>query len=171
MATTIGGNTIDSDGALNFVTTDGTISTIDTAGNVLTAQRPSFKYHAGSTGNGEWSNYDAYLSKCHNIGSAFNLSTGQFTAPVAGLYQFNMVCMTTGSSGDSRFALYRNGGNVGGWRTIVVSTQGNAHNNCSFGITCYLAQGDYVRPIMYSGSQAYGGTWNTWSGYYIGEYT
>lgn len=170
MAIQITSNQINSDGSLSFSTTNGTESTIDTLGNVLTQTRPSFKYHAQSTGQSEWSNYNSPLVKTHQIGSGFNTSTGQFTAPIAGVYHFNMICMTTSSSGDSRFALYKNGAEFGP-KTIVVSTQGNHHNNCSFATTCYLAQGDYVRPIMYSGSNTHNDTWNTFSGYYVGEYT
>ena len=169
MAIQVTGNEINATGAMSLVTSSGTESTIDTLGNVVTQTRPSFKYHAQTTGGSEWSAYNSPLVNTHQVGTGFNTSTGQFTAPIAGVYHFNMICMTQSNAGDSRFALYKNGAQFGP-KTIIVSTQGNHHNNCSFATTCYLAQGDYVRPIMYSGSAAYNGDWNCFSGYYVGEY-
>jgi hypothetical protein len=169
MTVTINTNSIVSDTSLTlFNNTSTVVETLDTLGNALHPTRPSFKYHAGSTGNSQWSNYGSSLGKTHQIGSAFNLSNGRFTAPITGVYHFNINCMTNGSSGDSRLSLYRNGGDSLA-KCIVVSTQANHHNNCGFGVTILLNAGDYVSPAMYSGSSAHADSWNTFSGYLVSE--
>lgn len=167
MSITLNTNTITASSTLTYTVNGSTTAeTVDRLGNIVDTQRPAFKDHAGSTGGSEWSGYATYLPNTFNNGSYFNRSTGQFVAPIAGIYHFDMNCMTTGGTSDARFSLYKNGGDFNP-KTIVVSSNGS-HNNCGFSVTCTLAAGDYVRPIMYSGSSAHSDTWNTFSGYYVG---
>jgi hypothetical protein len=166
MPITFNNNVITATGTLTYTVSSSTVAEIvDTLGNIVDGQRPAFKDHAGSTGGSEWSNYGDYLPNIFNQGGYFNRSTGQFTAPITGVYHFDMNCMTTGGTSDARFSLYKNGGGFGP-KTIVVASNGS-HNNCGFSCTVPMAAGDYVRPIMYSGSNAHDASWNTFSGYLV----
>lgn len=48
----------------------------------------------------------------HNVGSAFNTTNGRFTAPVAGLYQFNFT-LTPADAQNHFIDIYKNGAIVG----------------------------------------------------------
>ena len=173
MTTQVGGNQINSSGGLTFTTTTGVVANHDTLGNIVNSQRPWFKSHSDSAGNGSpttWTNYNnARLTKAGQQGNCFDLSTGRFTAPIAGLYQFNISHITHSSSGDTRVALYVNGG-YNFRRSIVVSTQAPHHNNANQGHCVYLGAGDYVEAANHSGSGTHSNDWNHFSGYYVGEY-
>ena len=100
MASTIKVNTIQ--GASNTATTIKTnggtdAMTIDTSGRILTPTRPSFYVR----GNGGWKDHGStrvvYFKTSNqavevisNVGSHYDASTGRFTVPVTGLYQFNV---------------------------------------------------------------------------------
>ena len=80
-----------------------TAMTIDSTGRVLTPARPSFLAHGASTSSSS-AGYIAYpnitASKGgHNIGSHYDTSTYQFTAPVTGVYvfSFSVYANTTNS--------------------------------------------------------------------------
>ena len=166
MPVSINTNTIIASSTLTYkVNGSTTAEIVDRLGNIVDSQRPAFKDHAGTTGNSEWSNYGNYLPNIFNQGGYFNRTTGTFTAPITGVYHFDINCMTNGGNSDSRLALYKNGGQFGP-KTIVVSSNGS-HNNCSFSVTCPMNAGDYVRPVMYSGASAHSDTWNTFSGYLV----
>lgn len=77
----------------NISHTNGTSAiTIDSSGRILTSARPAFRaFLDTATGNSDFTsltllNFDTVA---FNIGSHFDLSTNEFTAPVSGLYQIN----------------------------------------------------------------------------------
>ena len=174
MATQINGSQIQTDGNLQFSTTDGVVATHYTDGTVTTPQRPWFKYSSQNTGN-PWDQYNQQFSGTNNggdgqVGNCFDTSNGRFTAPRTGLYHFNLSHITTGNNGDTRIACYVNGA-YHFRRSIVVHTNGPHHNNANQGHTCYLAEGDYVQAADHSGGNSHQGTWNCLNGYYVGEYS
>jgi len=74
--------------------------TIDSDGYALTPNRPSFSvYYDSSTTEGIGGTV-VFTGVYHNTGNHYSTSTGKFTAPVAGLYQFNFVGFGSTSSGN-----------------------------------------------------------------------
>lgn len=168
MTTQVGGNDINTTGSLSLINARGTVATHDTDGRVTTPERPWFKYNSDAAGN-PWTSYTSRLVRGGQVGSCFDTTTGRFTAPKAGLYQFNLSQITQGNHGDTRIALYING-SYHFRRSIVVHTNAPHHNNANMGFTTYLGEGDYVEAANHSHS-SHNGTWNHFSGYYAGDYS
>jgi len=168
MATQVGGNDINSTGALSLVNARGTVATHDTDGRVTNPERPWFKYHADSAAN-PWTTYASRLVGSGQVGNCFDLTSGRFTAPVDGIYQFNMSHITQGNHGDTRVQMNING-TTNFRRSIVVHTNGPHHNNSNMAFTTYLAEGDYVEAVN-SSHTSHAGNWNHFSGYYVGEFS
>jgi hypothetical protein len=92
--------------------------TIDTAGRVLKPFQVAF-----STNNNNATVAGAdiiFLTAIFNIGSAYNVANGRFTAPVAGRYflRFHQLAPNA-NAGEYRTALYVNGAGYGGSRFIT----------------------------------------------------
>jgi len=70
--------------------TNGTDAiTIDSSGRVLQPAKPSFHAYRDSSAAEGLTGTIVFNATKHNIGSHYDTSTGKFTAPVAGVYQFN----------------------------------------------------------------------------------
>ena len=83
---------------------------IDGSGRVTTPNQPRFRAH--KTVNVELTSETTivYNATTSNVGSHYNTSNGQFTAPVAGLYRFQAMHyhhLSTG--GEVRLHVYKNG--------------------------------------------------------------
>ena len=166
--------------SLNFdqVNSGVTRMSIDSAGRVTKPSQPSF--HAGISGHDtRGSGYYNHSTgsgwmTVHNTGNHF--SSGTFTAPVAGVYQFN-VTLAAGY-GDVHIqywnvAFQKNGSgyigqNWNGWRS-GQSTYKSINNQC----TISLAANDYIRVVSECNTslQTLGsasGSNSIFSGYLIG---
>ena len=84
---------------------------IDSAGRVTMPYQPCFSMDANGTVYG---NSNVILSRGLNVGNCVNTSTGVFTAPVSGVYQFTAYSIKNNSSGTvARLTLKINGSAVG----------------------------------------------------------
>ncbi|XP_042566179.1 multimerin-2-like [Clupea harengus] len=101
-----------------------------------------------------------------NIGNAYNPSTGIFTAPVRGVYQFDFKVYGPGSSRNpSGVTLQRNGQHV--LIAYVHQTAGSVHS--SNGVSQLLEVGDAVYVQLYPGAWIHdnGNHYNTFSGHLL----
>lgn len=116
---------------------------LDASGRLTLPYQPAFSaYGSGGTfGNGFYQNYTAN-STFFNRGNHYNTSTSRFTAPVAGVYQFDASIMV--SSGTGRFGVGFNtsGGSVFG--SFFYVTGGDTGGSTSALI--YMNAGDWVAP-------------------------
>lgn len=149
---------------------------IDSAGRVTTPAQPAFD--AFRTGN-VTSTTDtfvqvAYNNTALNVGNCFNTSNGAFTAPTAGLYQFNINYFGNKPSSTGRIdlAIYINGSNVRGVEYQGMRTDVAVNTGFQFCQAIYLNTNDsvtvYTRCFTNAGLIYGDGYFNRFSGYLVG---
>lgn len=90
-----------------------------------------------------------------NIGSAYSTSTGAFTAPVTGVYEFGWASIASSSANTYRYNLYLNGSLPSARDELRLDIAGPQYaSNGEFCIYKQLNAGDYVdiRTTLDSGS-------------------
>jgi|TARA_B100000035_G_scaffold91175_1_gene76971 hypothetical protein len=120
-----------------------TAMTIDNAGRILTPARPAF-YAKGQSGQGavSASNYIVFPSVDFDIGSNYNSSTGTFTAPIAGIYQFHASVMGDGTDARLMIRLYKNGA---AWAQGSSSSNGTQYQDSKVSTLMSLSANDEIR--------------------------
>ena len=110
-----------------------TAATIDSSGRINTPARPAFNvWYSGSdiaaTNTIVWDEVEV------NVGSCYSSSTGEFTAPCDGLYQFNAFALSTaGSATDFGLVAVINGTtSTNKWAYTMKTTNTYASVNLSF---------------------------------------
>ena len=94
-----------------------TAQTIDSSGRILTPARPAFLAYDSSSG---WRDYTAHGAAVDmvwgatrfNIGGHFSTSTGKFTCPVAGIYNFRCWAYVATSVHKNFLYLNKNGSDI-----------------------------------------------------------
>jgi hypothetical protein len=146
---------------------------IDTSGRVTTPQQPAFRawYSINATwtlANGATFNFNVTE---YNIGSCYNTSNGVFTAPVAGVYQFNFYTIVLGNYANASIQFRKNGGvATSGYNVHFSPSSADVWSNVVYTTSMYLNQGDYVNMINSSGFSVnfHGKDWSSFSGYLVG---
>lgn len=151
--------------------------TIDSNGVVATPARPAFNLYRDSSVTEALNGTIIFNGVKSNIGSHYDTSTGLFTAPIAGLYQFNFVGMACSSSASSLPAnnsvyvtLNNQTTSQNLSRSYVQITSSVSYPNMSFSCAVPLAASDQVY-ITVGGAYVYSDAsdlYLTFSGYLVG---
>lgn len=151
------GNIVDAPkvGANNSSTLEVTGS-LSVSSNLVLPNRPAFRVTgAGGAKSATTALSGSYLNVDYQQGSGWNNSTGTFTAPVAGLYQVNVVVRTNSNSLGtiSQLIVYKNNtGGTTGTPQIMVEFGANTTMNHTGGSTISkLAVGDTLKMVVASG--------------------
>ena len=108
-----------------------------------------------------------------NRGNHFNTTTGRFTAPTAGIYEFYMYFITGNANDVYRFNFYKNGSDLGKQLRLDTSDTTNTdYETGSIKIYEELEAGDYVSiyGLSSSGNNAFinpTGSYSFFSGRFI----
>ena len=96
--------------ALSKITNDGVTGiSIDSSGRILTPARPAFRAVLGTATAGQDYTTQQVIpvdTEKFDIGNNFDLSTKEFVAPIAGVYQFNALMAFGGVAQSTSVALY-----------------------------------------------------------------
>jgi len=141
------------------------------SGSITMSNRPAFRV----TGAGGLTTATTVLSGSmvvvdYNEGGYYNTSNGTFTAPIAGLYQVNLVVRTYSNSGvASQAVIVKNNtsGNNGSVQGMIEWGANTSMNHTGVSTISKLAVGDTLKAMIFMGSASFDGNDN-FSVAYIG---
>jgi hypothetical protein len=146
---------------------------ISNAGYVTKPSNPAFRayYSVNSTWALGSNSTFVFDTTEYNIGSCYNTSNGRFTAPVAGVYQFNFYSIVLGNYQNAAVSFRKNGGAPTSGFNIHFSPYftSSSWSNVVYTTSLYLNAGDFVF-VVNSGSETnyHGDDWSSFSGYLVG---
>lgn len=159
-----------------FSATTGTINgNLTITGDTTMPNRSAFSvYGAGTTNNlTTTQNGDGTLNTnnfglTYSQGTGFDISTGIFTAPIAGLYQVTLIGRNSGFAGGiSQLAVLKNNSNASG-NVMMIEWGASSSMNHTGGAQIFkLGVGDTLRLKVLAGQINFDGNDN-WSVAYIG---
>tara|TARA_Y100000401_G_scaffold83977_1_gene69255 strand:+ start:251 stop:757 length:507 start_codon:yes stop_codon:yes gene_type:complete len=155
-------------------TNSNTAMTVDSTGRILTPARPSFFVK----GNGGWKDHGSsnvtYFKTSNqavevisNVGNHYDASTGYFTVPVTGLYQFN-VSLYTNETGDNVHysVIWVNGSHLHNNFYIQNDVSGSYPDlSLNYSICAELTAAQYVEIRV---TEDVYGFHSNWSGFLVG---
>jgi hypothetical protein len=145
---------------------------ITSAGQVLKPSNPAFRAYYSVNSNWNLAANSTFIFNAteYNIGSCYNTSNGRFTAPVAGVYQFNFYSIYYGAYTNGFVKFAKNGASMtSGTHIHYTTTASAAWNNVNFVTSVYLNSGDYVSLENRDFAVTYHGKdWSSFSGYLVG---
>jgi hypothetical protein len=141
------------------------------SGSIIMPNRPAFRVTgAGGPTAATTVISGSMVSVDYNEGGYYNTSNGTFTAPIAGLYQVNLVCRTYSNSGAASQAVVVKNNTAGsnGVVQIMIEWGANTSMNHTGGSTISkLAVGDTLKAMVFMGTASFDGNDN-FSVAYIG---
>jgi hypothetical protein len=117
---------------------------------VLTPTRPAFRAEKRASNQSLSDGVTTTITFEHtvfNIGSNYNTSTSQFTAPLAGIYHFNSLTRAVANSGTMDYFimfLYKNGSLHSDMLQMQTSANNMLNSHLGGSVTVQLAVDDYV---------------------------
>lgn len=142
--------------ALSFVDNQfATRMTIDSAGRVTMPYQPAFWAYNVTGLSTQTSGTIIFPQTDVNIGNHYSTSTGRFTAPISGVYEFNIMVLhrMVNVGGSAEITLLLNGANVSS-RGLAYSGgssgQGDLHIPQHITYRRSLSAGDYVQPYIHA---------------------
>jgi hypothetical protein len=124
--------------------------TIDSSGRVLTPVRPAFFAHLNANHSTTAAATDEKVPfNAEDYDKGGNFANSEFTAPVAGLYQFNVCVTFIANSQSSRYiraSIYKNGSdfNIEAHSHMSNETSDSDYALVSFSCTLDLAANDVI---------------------------
>lgn len=123
------------------------------SGSITMPNRPAFR--VTGTGGGKTAVTalsGSYLNVDYQQGGGWNNSTGTFTAPIAGLYQVNVVVRTNSNSLGtiSQLIVFKNntGGTTGTVQIMVEFNSNTTMNHTGGSTICKLEAGDTLKMVV-----------------------
>jgi hypothetical protein len=143
-------------------------------GSVLKPNNPAFRAYYSVNSTWTLANDATFVFNAteYNIGSCYNTSNGRFTAPVAGVYQFNFYSIVLDNYQNAAISFRKNGGAPTSGFNIHFSPYQTASvwDNVVYTTSLYLNAGDYVYVTNSGGGSVnyHGDDWSSFSGYLVG---
>lgn len=155
--------------------------TVDTSGRVLTPTRPAFSAYrtkASAGANNGTNGTIVFNNEDHDIGGCFNTSNGEFTAPIAGIYHFDVLgfyCLNAAGAActpASYFSyLYKNNNIVAIHYDYFGGSGDTMYPAVNINLTLQLAANDVIHYGTHANTYYYADQtrgYATFSGYLVG---
>jgi hypothetical protein len=160
-------------GYISFDTANTERMRINSSGYVTKPYNPAFRAYYSVNSTWTLANDTTFVFNAteYNIGSCYNTSNGRFTAPVAGVYQFNFYSIVLGNYQNAAIAFRKNDSTLTSGYNIHFSPYQTATvwHNIVYTTSLYLNASDYVSIANTGGSTQYhGDDWSSFSGYLVG---
>ena len=131
--------------------------------------RPAFRvYGAGTTNITATATLtNSNFAVDYNLGSCLHAATGVFTAPVAGMYQINLVARSAGSASTSAILVRKTSGVTDTTQVYVEWAPNSTMYHAGGSTLTKMAANDTLRLIVGSGTVTFDANDN-WAVYYVG---